>query len=88
MSKYEVLTTSLANQTRIRLVAGDILANLLPDALEYLGRSGEVETCHAAMAYDILTEVRTVARNEVDNTCGHTSLHQDLHEIIIGQNSS
>ena len=81
----EVLAARLADKAGIVGIGCDILADLLPHALENGGRAGEVEACHLGVADNVLCHIAARAGNEVDDASGQAAPHQKLHVIVVGQ---
>src|SRR5690606_16415224 len=61
----EVLAAGLADQTRIRLVAADVLADRLPHRLEHTGTAGEVDAREVGTGEQDVGDLARVARHEV-----------------------
>ena len=85
MGKDEVLAAGLAHDARIVAVGGDVLADLLPDALENLGGAGEMEAGQLLPGDHVFRHIRAAAGHKVDDARGQTAVHQKLHEIVIGK---
>ena len=85
MGKDEILSSGLADQSRIGAVALDVLANQCPHAAEHLGGSGEMETCHSRIGQYIAAYIGSPAGNEVDNAGRKSCLLKKSHEVVVGE---
>ena len=85
VGKDEVLAAGFAHQAGIVGVGGDVLAHLLPHALEHGGGAGEVESRHLGMAHHIFGHIASGTGHEIDDPCGQAAPLEQLHVIVIGQ---
>ena len=83
MGEDEVLAAGLAHDAGIVAVGGDILADLLPDALEDFGGASEVEAGQFPAGEDVLGHIGTVAGHEVDDARRKSAVHEQLHVVIV-----
>jgi hypothetical protein len=92
VDELEVLATSLTDDTGVGEVLVDVVADLLPEVLEDVGRTGEVETSEHAVGEDLVDEgdggVAVGAGEELDDVLGETSLVEDLENEPRGVGSS
>ena len=88
MHEDEVLATRLAHEARIADVAVEVLASLLPEALERSRRTREVDAGEMLRLRGHLADEGTAARQEVHHAIGQASLLVELHEVVVGEQGS
>lgn len=101
MGKDEVLTAGLADDSRVSLVLVQIRGYLLPDAHEYVGRSGVVDSGEIRVVEEGVGDRASRARDEIDNAIRDSSLsvlnlgHElmahllvQLHQNMTAKNST
>ena len=81
----EVLAAGFADNLRVGLVVGDIVADGLPEAVERAGGAGEVDTCEVGAGEGHLADERAAAGEEVDDAVGQAGLLVYLHQQIVGE---
>lgn len=84
MHELKVLAARLADQARVRQVVVHLVRNLLPQVLEDVSRTREVQPGKHAVRDDLVDEldrrVAVRARQELNHVLGQASLEQDLQD--------
>ena len=84
VNELEVLATGLADNARVAQVPVNVVADLLPERAEDVGRAGKVETGEHAVREDLVDErdgrVAVRARKELNDVLRETGLEEDVED--------
>ena len=80
----EVLATGLADNARVGLVLGNVLANGLPQVAEHAGGPGEVQSGEIGVGEDHVACGGTVDGHQIDDAFGQACGVQQLHDDVGG----
>ena len=82
MGQDEVLAAGFAHDARVGFIAGDVLADALPDALEHAGGAGEVDAGKIRVLEDDAAGGGAVHVHEVDDAGRHPGFREQLHQHL------
>ena len=83
----EVLSTSLANNTRVALVVIQVRSDILPKLLEDESASGEVKGSEFGVSDHLGNNFSGRTRDELKDTSRETSFLEDLVDEVVGVGS-
>ena len=82
MCEDEILAAGFADETRIRFVARDALADAAPDRLEDRRRAREMDAREIWMHNARIRDARAVAVHDVDDARRKTRRFEELHRVV------
>ena len=85
MGNDEILSACLADDARVGAVAADVLAHLLPHAVEDGGAAGEVNARQLRRVEQDVGDLHRVAGNEVDDARRQSRVFEQAQDVVAAQ---
>jgi hypothetical protein len=85
MHDDEVLAAGFADQPRIAAILAEVLADLLPHAVEHAGAAGEMNAGEIGMIEDHVRDRDGIAGHEVDDAGGQARRFEQTHHVVRAQ---